>query len=77
MSLNSNGAAVAHAARVDSPPSPNAPLVQSPSLDGLLYQGLGGSPSAYLWTEPLGASQTDHLYLTEVLRPTYLTPVLG
>ncbi len=68
---------MAHAARVDSPPSPNAPLVQSPSLDGLLYQGLGGSPSAYLWTEPLGASQTDHLYLTEVLRPTYLTPVLG
>jgi RHS repeat-associated protein len=53
------------------PPSGAVALTQS---GGLLYQGLGGTPSAYLWSAPLGQPRTDHLYApTPEVPPGYVS----
>ncbi len=67
LSLDVSGSAVGYLAT--SPPdqqSQNNPFTQS---GGLLYQGLGGTPSAYLWTAPSGSSHTDHFYASETNFP--------
>ncbi len=49
--------------------SGTTPLTQS---GGLLCQGLGGTASAYLWTNPTSPLHTDHYYATDgTLPPAY------
>ncbi|HSC72098.1 MAG TPA: RHS repeat-associated core domain-containing protein, partial [Candidatus Methylomirabilis sp.] len=60
LSLDANGAPVGYLAQTD--PNPGVALTQS---GGLLYQGLGGTPSAYLWNPPPAATRTDHFYATD------------
>ncbi|HSC70990.1 MAG TPA: hypothetical protein VLH58_06520, partial [Candidatus Methylomirabilis sp.] len=60
LSLDANGSPVGYLSQTN--PNPGVALTQS---GGLLYQGLGGTPSAYLWTSPPAATRTDHFYTTD------------
>ncbi len=63
LSLDVSGSPVGYLAT--SPPDAQSQANPFTQSGGLLYQGLGGTPSAYLWTTAPGAPHTDHLYLTE------------
>jgi RHS repeat-associated protein len=72
LSLDSNGTAVGFLSTT-APDSPSAsnPFVQS---NGVLLQGLSGTPSAYLWSpQSQLVAQTDHIYNSDGSAPSGYT----
>jgi RHS repeat-associated protein len=71
LSAEANGSPVAYLSQTaPDPQSQNSPFVQS---GGLLYQGLDGAPSAYVWTNAPTIPRKDHAYATDGSVPTGYT----
>ncbi len=71
LSLTANGSPLGYLSlTAPDSQSQNAPFIQS---GGLLYQGLTGTPSAYLWTSPSGSAGMDHFYTTDGTTPAGYT----